>query len=703
MRYRGIIVAGFAALITGAGWMSMRAQDPVPGEPPAAPAELASGEIRAEIPVADPSCTFFGPDHDKFVNRRNPYRDAGLLTARVVSQLAAPRDVAAAANLTTGSSLPSAPGGSRTDSLEHPSGNTIDKYIFAALSEKGVAPAPPTTDFEFIRRVYLDLTGRIPAPTDVITFVSSADPDKRAKLIDTLIGSPNWVDKWTMWFGDLLKNNSRNTQIPRYMPGVLAFNNYIRTSLSNNKRWDQMARELISAQGSNSWTQGELNFAVGGFMGGGPIQDIFDAQIAATTETFLGISHLNCLLCHSGRGHLDALSLWGYYETRQDAWGMASFMSHTWTNRTPPPGAVNGNPYYWSLQDDLNVGRGQGLGAGYDFQNDYPLNTTTGNRPARGALTDPTNTAKNTPRVKPVYIFDGTSPAPGQNYREFLAQKMTSDFQFSRAMVNYLWEYFFGVGLVSPSNQMDPDRLDPDNPPSGCPLPASPCTLQASNPRLLNALAQDFVTSGYDIRALQREIVNSRAYQLSSRYEGTWDIANANLFGRKLVRRLWAEEIHDSIAMSSGVTPNYPGNYTYVPGDVRQWGPVSWAMKFPEPLNTPDNGGAVSQFLDAFLRGNRDDQERRGDGSISQALGLMNDNFVMSRVRSNAAGSLIQTVLKMTDNTQAVNTLYLTVLSRLPTAAELDAALTNLKTNRTQEMQSLLWSLYNSVSFTFNY
>ena len=435
--------------------------------------------------------------------------------------------------------------------------------------------------------------------------------------------------------------------------------------------------------------------------GGGPVQDVFDFQVASTVETFMGVSHLNCLLCHNGRGHLDALSLWGYYTARADAWGMASLMSHTWTTLTRPPGAVNGNPYYWGLTNDVAVPKG------YDYQNDYPLNTNTGNRPIRsanGTAFDGNNLAKTTPRAKPVYIFDGTSPAPGQDYRAFLAQKITSDFLFAQATVNYQWEYFFGVGLVSPSNQLDPARLDPDNPPSNCPLPTNPCTLQASNPRLLNALAADFVNSGYDIRALQKEIVNSRAYQLSSRYNGTWDPTTANLFGRKLVRRLWAEEVHDSIAQSSGILPSYPGAYQYVPGDIRNWGPVSWAMKFPEPFATPDGAaGAVATFLDAFLRGNRDDQVRRPDGSISQALGLMNDNFIMSRVNSNVAGSLIQQALKITDDTQMVNTLYLNVVSRPPTSTELNSALANLKINRTAEARNLLWSLYNSVSFTFNY
>jgi hypothetical protein len=677
------VTAGVAVLMAGAGWMAVRAQDPADGS--------FDAPVVREMPVSDPQCTFFGPQHDKFV-KSNSYASASELTDRVMTQIAASIELATAA-------IPSAPGGSRTNELEHPSSNTIDRYIFDALTQKGVAPAPPTTDFEFVRRVYLDLTGRIPAPAEVTAFVNDSSTDKRSKLIDGLIGSANWVDKWTVWYADLFKNNSRNTQIARFMPGVLAFNTYIRDSLTAKKPYDQMARELIAAQGADSYSQGELNFLVGGVMGGGPIQDIFDAQIAFTTETFLGLSHMNCLLCHNGRGHLDQLSLWGYYQTRQQAWGMASFMSHTMTNRAPVNGAVNANPYYWALRDDVVAQRGlPGVPGGFDFRQDYQLNTQTGNRPARGAL-------NSTTRVAPAYIFDGSAPARGEDYRTFLGKKISSDFLFAQASVNYVWEYFFGVGLAASPNQLDPYRLDPDNPPMDCPG-LTPCTLQASNPRLLNALAHDFVESGYDIRALQREIVNSRAYQLSSRYAGAWDVNNTNLFARKLVRRLWSEEIHDAVVQSSNVIPTYSGTYSFAPGDPRQWGPVSFAMKFPEPFNTPNGAAqnipASTAFLDAFLRGNRDDEDRKGEGSISQALGLMNDNFVMQRVRSTAATSLIQTALKLTDD-QLVDTLYLTVLSRYPTSSEKSTALGNLRTNRTQEAQNLLWSLYNSVSFTFNY
>ena len=103
----------------------------------------------AQLPVSDPSCTFFGPDHDKFVSGGNA-RSQARLTMNVASRLS------------TGATnaMPSAPGGSRTGADQTPSSNTIDKYIFPALAAAGVAPAPPTTDFEFVRRAYLDLTGK---------------------------------------------------------------------------------------------------------------------------------------------------------------------------------------------------------------------------------------------------------------------------------------------------------------------------------------------------------------------------------------------------------------------------------------------------------------------------------------------------------------------------------------------------------------
>ncbi|HLK48052.1 MAG TPA: DUF1553 domain-containing protein [Bryobacteraceae bacterium] len=611
--------------------------------------------------VPHPECLLFGPRYNEFVskalnlNNLTPHRAAvGDLTRNVAARLAF------------------VPPDSRTFSFAQPSEpGTIDFYIFGALQAAGVTPAPPTTDYEFIRRVTLDLTGRIPSPSQVSTFVSDTTPNKRARLVDQLIAAPQWIDKWTMFLGDLYQNNSQNSQIRRFPDGVKALNDYVRGALTANEPYDQMARDLITATGTNSYQLGTLNLLAGGVVTGGPIQDIFDQQTANIFDMFMGIAHVNCLLCHNGHGHLDALSLWGSQTTRYEAWQLSSYLSHTEATRTAAPGAVNGQPYYWNVADNTKAAH-----------LDYPLNTTTGNRPPRQPSGAQTN-------VAPMYFFNGDTPRSGESYRQALARDITSDFQFARATVNRFWAYFFQVGLVDPPDQFDPARLDPNNP------PAAPWTLQPTNPQLLNSLAQDFINHQYDLKWLMRTIVNSQAYQLSSRYNGAYSSAWDALYARHFVRRLWSEEVHDAIAQSSNIVPAYT---------VASNGTLNWAMQFPEPLNTPSAGNAVTPFLDAFLRGNRDDEVRSGDGSISQALDLMNDPFVMSRVKSNGpAGSLLVQNLSLPDS-QLIDTLFMAVLSRHPNGQELATAESQLASGtRSQQAENLLWSLYNKVDFVFNY
>ncbi len=558
---------------------------------------LAADDAALTLEHAD--CPFFGPQHDTIVRASLRGFRSGRMVRIAGNGAARPRDFAASSLTEKVASSVSAPVAHEAAVVDPDTAGTIDHYLFKAMADAEVTPAPLTTDAEFARRVALDLTGRIPNAATLTSFLADTAPDKRAKYIESLLASPEWVDKWTMYFGDFLQNNSRNTQIVRFADGVVAFNKYIRDSLASNKPYDQMARELIATQGTDSYTQGEVNWLVGGVVTGGPVQDIWDQQTANISESFLGIANMNCLLCHNGHGHLDSLSLWGSHTTRMEAWWMSSFLSRTIPRRT----TVSQNVYYWGLSENARAAN-------------YPLNTTTGNRPAR----QPVGAIKN---VDPQYLFgDQPAPGPGENYRDALAKYVTSDFQFARAAVNYMWAQFFGVGIVDPPNAFDPDRLDPDNPPTD-PWPADPTQpwpLQPSNARLLNALAQDFIDSHYDLKQLMREIVNSQAYQLSSRYDGTWDPSWTPLFARKLVRRLWSEEVHDAITQSSGLIPTYNMGAVY--------GTVNWAMQLPEPFNTPDGRtGRVTGFLDAFLRGNRDDQKRSADGSITQGLYLMNDAF----------------------------------------------------------------------------
>ena len=671
-RWRKAFVASVVGIATY-GLTPSRAQEP-------GPLSIAQLSV-VPLAIAHPECTFFGPDRERF-NPRNPGggSDAGRLTRQF--------HAARAGGPPAGRTRPFA-------AVQSGSSNLIDQYILADLQANNITPADKTNDYEFIRRATLDLTGRIPTAAQVIDFVSSIDHnshDKRAALVEELLASPEWVDKWTMYFGDLFKNTASTVQITIRPEGRNAFYKWIHDSVASGKPYDQMATELIAAQGNNNFdqTNGQINYLTLGVVTGGPSQDIFDSQTANVADVFLGLAHVNCLLCHNGRGHLDALSLWGSQTTRLQAWGLSAFMAHTWTRSLTLPADPNnpkaGTYSYWSLDK---------------YTTDYNLNTTTGNRPAR----QPVGTVKT---VTPTYLFTGDKPSPGQDYRVALAKYVTSDFQFARASVNYIWAQFFGAGIVDPPDQFDPARLDPDNP------PPAPWTLQPTNARLLNTLAQSFIDSGYDIKALMRLIVNSDTYQLASDYSGTWDPAWDQYFARKFVRRLWSEEVHDSIVTAINTLPVYTvsgftSDSTVYGVSSAGFGKISYAMQAPDVVNMPDGGGAVSQFLDTFLRGNRDDQPRKGEGSILQALGLMNDNFVQSRIHATGSGanaSFLEKLIALPD-AQLVNTLFLDVLSRQPNATELAQVTKELESGgasgRSKAAEDLLWTLFNKVDFVFNY
>jgi hypothetical protein len=663
MKQRTISLLGASGALILSGLLLSRAQE----EPPRV-------EEPGQAVVEHSDCSFFA-NRDK-LNKNGSGNSQGQALSEITQQVTKQRS--------------SVSGARGAQSFADPSKfGTIDKYLFLDMQENGVAPADKTNDFEFIRRVTLDLTGRIPTPERVLSFTADTATDKRARLVDELLAKPEWVDKWTMYFGDLYNNTDRNTFVNRYEPGRNAFYKWIKTSLADNKPYNKIATELISSQGTNSWVQGELNWVVGSWVINTPQQDNIDQEAADVAETFLGISHMNCVLCHNGRGHLDALSLWGSTMPRTQAWGFASFMSHASTTRTRID-SVN-NQYYWSVFD--NNPRIQ----------DYALNTTTGNRPARSPIGGQTTMA-------PVYPFTGEKPKSGENYRVALARIVTSDIQFSRATVNYLWKEFFGRGIVEPANQFDPARLDPDNP------PADPWTLQPSNARLLNALAKEFVDDGFNLKTLMQKFTMSEAYQLSSRYDGEWKADYEKLFARKLVRRLWGEEIHDAVVQSTGMMPNNGNGYTLnnfsvIPAGSAYtgypaFGPIMWAMQSPDVRATPDNNGAVSRFLDAFMRGNRDDAGRRVDGSVLQALNLMNDALITSRVNGATAPrtSLLGRNLLSVPEDQMINNFYLAVLSRYPSADEMKTAVLTFKNadNRTAA-ENILWSLFNKVDFVFNY
>lgn len=556
-----------------------------------------------------------------------------------------------------------------------PRKNFIDNIIFDRMAKDNVLSAPVCSDAEFIRRVYLDITGRIPSATDVTAFLADTSANKRDALVDKLVGSPEYVDKWTMFFGDLFKNNARSTNVNRFSGGRDGFYNYIKNSVSANKSYAQMATEMITAGSTtpaDNFVNGEANFIVGGIVPMGPPQDTMDGTAVNTAGMLLGINALDCLLCHNGAGHLDSVNLWGSQRTRLEAWGMSAFFARVRRQRQ----SLSQQPNYAKfIVSELNAG-------------EYQLNTDSGNRQTRAPINGVST-------VQPKFILNGGGLNTGENRRQAMARLVTTDIQFARAAVNYIWEKLMVEALVSPSNAFDPDRLDP-----AAQLPAG-WSLQPANADLLKALAEDFAKNNYNIRTLIATIAKSNAYQLSAQYPGNWSLALVPYYARKYARRLDAEEIHDSIIKASGIGVTYQmrdslGQNTFT---------VNWAMQLPDTLE-PRTNGQSANFLNSFIRGDRDVKPRSLEPSIMQALNMMNHQFVMTRIHNANNGSNVQKLLADQNLTPAQITtqLYLNTMSRNPTQSELDT-LTPLFTSlgRQQAAETIQWALLNKMDFIFNY
>jgi hypothetical protein len=553
-----------------------------------------------------------------------------------------------------------------------PRKNVIDDSIFGRMATAGIQAAPISSDVEFLRRVTLDLTGRIPSGADVVSFMFDTNPSKRDAKIDALIGTPEFIDKWTMFFGDLYKVNAQATNINRDIYGRDAFYLYIKDAITRNKPYDQMALELISATG-DGFAQGQADWPAGNTVAMGPAQDTYDGQAVNLASMFLGINVVDCLLCHDGARHLDTVNLWGSKQIRQNMWGLSAYFARARMTRTLEVAATPTQAARYSyVVTDAPTG-------------EYQLNTTSGNRVAR----QPVGGVSVIPPMNP---FTGSSDiGAGESRRQAIARQVVSDFQFSRAIVNYIWQKFMVEAFVSPANTFDLARLDPANP------PPAPWTLQPTNPELLDTLAHWFQANQFDLRALMSLIVKSTAYQLSATYPGNWDVKYVPYYARKYVRRLDAEEIHDAIAKATAIQGNYTLQGSNLP-------PVQWAMQFPD-TREPRSNGAVATFLNSFGRGDRDTSFRRSDGSILQALNMLNSSVIQTRIHQANQGSHVATLLSETDSVGTIIwDLFLTTLNRGPTDQEVTVFLPVFQQQGNRAAaENLQWVLLNKLDFLFNY
>jgi hypothetical protein len=536
--------------------------------------------------------------------------------------------------------------------------NFIDAEIFGKMVKDGIVWTTTASDEEFLRRVTLDLTGSIPDAETVKTFVKDASPNKREAAIDRLLASEGFTDRWTMWFGDLVQNVQFSQASAMYYPARNAYYQFIRNSVAANKPYDQMVRDIIAGAGNN-FIKGEANYWVRNIQSNGPIQDTYDNLSANSGEIFLGLP-LVCLSCHSGLAHLELVNSGLANRTRMDFWKNAAFFAQVTARGEVDPATET---LVRSVEDNTTGG--------------YRLNTISGNKTPRQPASGESNV------VEPAFFLSAETPQPGETRRQAYGRILTAHPQFARATVNYLWKTIFGLGIVEPADSFDLRRQDPAQLVPGA-------SLQPTHPVLLTRLSDHFVATGFDLRAFLKTIVMSNTYQLSARYApGEWNEAWTPYFARRNVRRLMAEALFDSIVLATGVGAQL---------NVLGFDPVPKAMKLPDPTE----GRQAALFLNAFGRGDRDDQKRTSESSIAQALLLLNDRTITERVKARNNSTVQKVTTATSDKAAIADALYLATLSRYPTAAERLAAVEYLgEGNLVERAEDLQYALLNRVDFLF--
>jgi hypothetical protein len=286
-----------------------------------------------------------------------------------------------------------------------PQENFIDKFVIEKLNHLKIVPSQPADDEEFLRRVYLDLIGLQPKPEEVRAFLADKDAKKRTKVIDGLFDRPEFVDHWSLKWGDLLQN-SRNSVSS---PSMYLFREYIRGAVSANLPLDEFARRILLARGGGSDDPASAYFAIS--------KDTNDT-VERVTQVFCGIRML-CSRCHS-----HPLENW----TQADYYGLASFFNQV---STRTDGRFPGIPNAKFVQMNLAAS--------------FSVNPRSG-------------------QAQPPKFLGGPAPQlpSGADRREAYAAWLTAPQNpfFARGLVNRFWSYFFHRGIIEPV-----DDIRSTNPP----------------------------------------------------------------------------------------------------------------------------------------------------------------------------------------------------------------------------------------------
>jgi hypothetical protein len=514
----------------------------------------------------------------------------------------------------------------------------LDRLVDTFLESAKSPQAAMTTDVEFIRRVTLDLTGKLPSPEQVRAFVLSKEKTKRAKLIETLLASDDYARNWARYWRDVIRFRATTQNSNRVLYDSLE--DWLTEQFVKNAPWDEITTKLITATGRDD-QNGAVIFALA--------HETQAVELAGeVSRIFMGVQ-IQCAQCH---------------DHPTDSWKRQQFHEFA--------------AYFEGLRRKQAVKPGPGQRPVFEV--------TARGRGVAYMMPDKQDPQKKV-FVAPRFFLDpkGEALAKGLTTNERLA--VAAGFVtgqdnpwFAKAFVNRIWYVLMGAGFQDPVDDLGPGR--------------SP---RASE--VLDALASEFQKGGYDIRWLLGVILNSRAYQREVRSTST--AAGQTSFAAVCPSRLRSDQILDSLSQALNIPMDArgtgPGRGAKGKKDDA---PSKNQTEAAAKAKGPSRGGPRIAF-DAVFGVDPSTPNDEILGTIPQALFLMNNPRVNNAIRARGDTVLAQVLARHSDNREALGALYIRTFSREPTQKELRTCLRYIEKvgNRTEAFEDIFWSLINSTEF----
>ncbi|MBL6827938.1 MAG: DUF1553 domain-containing protein [Opitutales bacterium] len=572
----------------------------------------------------------------------------------------------------------------------------VDRTVGGALVKNGIKPNKQTDDFVFVRRVYLDVAGRIPTDMEARDFLNDKDPEKRRKLIDQLLISDGYRSHLFNWMADLFRHRGKLRRSN--------FNHYerwLKDQIAKNTPWNDMVYAMLTAEGTLA-SSGPTGYLLRD--PGMPLDNLSN-----TLNIFLS-ANVSCAQCHD-----HPLADW----TQREFYELAAFFGATnVSDRDPrkvgnklklPDGSISKQDVASAVAQNLarvHTKSAQTL----KFPDDYAYSDVE-----PGSPVDPLLFIWGDEEV--TVEVDQTDPAKlRENFAEWLTHKKNP--RFAIAIANRLWKRFFGLAVQEPLEDLDD-------------------LTKASNPELLQLLGKVMVAADFDLREFQRVILNSKAYQAVSSVTPSSGDAEKYLFPGPVLRRMSAEQAWDSILAlvlgtslddykvdrSNRVT-RYDFPYEQMnPDEVREKvllmkkngylksnqriveadfvdgkRPVKMNDEFLLRASELSQPAPDNHFLRMFGQSSRDlVNDSSVEGSIPQSLMLMNGG--VQNLLYNRDARLSKMLRRSGDFKSAVQFLFLSFFCRPPTPDEVNTIEQAITEGMKKE--DLTWALFNSTEFLF--